>query len=170
MNKTTKNTISKEQYKNGVAKNMGYSFSNYNKLEKAKKVELTQKLADLKIKPTIKDDIFTLKVDLTSEQVAFFRYFISAKVVNNLITTKKVEKEAEAITNNDLKKFIPRAILSAFETDLKTTEKNKTFSLLEYVDNIKATKFYKKLNEIIYFSNKRIEKDALTKQYKSINL
>lgn len=155
MNKTTKNIKpqTKNEYLSNIAKRLKVDYANFLKLPNKKDF---LKVVD-SINYKINEDNDTIKI-----------VYINKDIMEDLKLFIKVE--LNEIGANKLKEIIIKSFMGAFNMQLNTVEKQKDFNTLTYSETLKAYQFYKTLNLQIYFNNKSIEYNKLTKQYQSKNI
>lgn len=153
MNKTTKNikSQSKNEYESTIAKNYKIDYKHFLKLPNKKEVISSINNINYKIE---EDKISIVYVNKTTiEDVKKFIVFDYSK-----------------LSNNQLKELIVKSFISASKLQLNTIEKQKDFNTLTYNATLKAYQFYKTLNLQVYFNDKIVEYNKLTKQYQSKNI
>lgn len=142
-------TQTKKEFENIILNNYKCTYKHY--LKMSNKKEFAKLVSELQTKQVFEKDELKTIVLLNSETLSELKKYIY--VVN------------EKTTNNEFKKIVNSAYLTAFANGLQVIDKTKEEKRLVFDNSIKTFQFFRALQLGYYFNKKVVVYNNITKQY-----
>lgn len=151
MEKITKNQT-KEQFTNNILNNAKIDYKHFLKLSTKKDFINFANNIKFKTNNNNQIEIVYINKDILKDAKNYI-YF-----------------DASKISNNQLKDIIIKAFIASINSGLYKLEQTKEQTTYSWSDNSSVYKFFKTLNLAVYFNDKVVEYNRVTKQYQTRNI
>lgn len=123
------------------------------------------------LKMATKKDFINFAKDIkytTSDNGQVNIVYINKDILND--AKKFIYFDTTKISKNQLKTILQTAFISSINSGLYKLEQTKEQTTYSWSDNASVYKFFKTLNLAVYFNDKVVEYNRVTKQYQTRNI